>query len=752
MNLCPSCLQNIDGKKFCPYCGFNPESYVPTPHSLPLLTVVGGHYKLGCSMAEDGSCITYSAVDDSSAKRCTVREYFPSDIAERGADGKEVIPSAERSDTYKEIIADAEKTAKQLVDCNLDGGVMRTLDCFCENGTFYTVTEYAEGVKLESYLDDNGGKIDPETAFELIRPALTSLSEIHRLGIIHKAINPEHVFYTFDEELVLFGFASVRSANGTKNPASGYAAPEQYRESGKVGTWTDVYSVSALIYRMITGKRPPKATDRMSMDDLVKPSEFCDISAAAEKALLDGMNLDPAKRISSVDVLINAFYNNEMPPEIVESKPIEAAAEAEKKTEMPSESEEKAEKPAEAPAKEEPSAPVHVKEKAAENISESIPEPAETVYEQPAKRKNAAVIILPCILIAVCAAGLFAYLNGYFGGASQPAETVSEQTEITESSAETEEVSETEITEAETSETTAETASADLEIVPEIVGMTVDDAKAKLDAEEIRYMFIELNDPDAEQGKIYRQEPAAGSEKSPNEPIRLFILPAEQTETAAAEAAQPMSFSWNTAVPVNSQPPVGNMYEIRGRLANDLSVGFSVRMDEMLSSVGGNFSAMEPQYSYISDDFDGDGEAEYYVSVYLDYFGWLSENQQPDKSGGAYKTTAFYYIDNDGKIKYLFSGFSNNDSGKAYSNGNITNFKYILGYGTEKHVIIGADALNDKICCGGKVCGDADLGNSAVDGVKITMSGSGGQAVFTYDGTKYTEDKNGTKSEAKWSE
>ena len=158
MNLCPSCLQNIDGKKFCPYCGFNPESYVPTPHSLPLLTVVGGHYKLGCSMAEDGSCITYSAVDDSTAKRCTVREYFPADIAERAADGKSVVPLAEKADAYKENIADAEKTAKLLVNCKLEGGVMRTLDFFCENGTFYTVTEYAEGVKLESYLDDNGGK------------------------------------------------------------------------------------------------------------------------------------------------------------------------------------------------------------------------------------------------------------------------------------------------------------------------------------------------------------------------------------------------------------------------------------------------------------------------------------------------------------------------------------------------------------------------------------------------------------------
>lgn len=735
MNLCPSCLQNIDGKKFCPYCGFNPESYVPTPHSLPLLTVVGGHYKLGCSMAEDGSCITYSAVDDSTAKRCTVREYFPADIAERAADGNSVVPLAEKADVYKENIADAEKTAKLLVNCKLEGGVMRTLDFFCENGTFYTVTEYAEGVKLESYLDDNGGKIDPETAFELMKPVLASLSEIHKLGIIHKALDPEHVFYTFDEELVVFGFASVRSANGTKNLSSGYAAPEQYRESGRVGTWTDVYSVCALIYRMITGKKPPRATDRMSMDDLVKPTEFCDISAAAEKALLDGMKLDPAKRISSVDVLINAFYNNEMPPETAEDKPTEAEK-----------------KPSEIPVKEEHSEPVHESVKPAEHHAEKAPEPAETVYEPPAKKKSKApLIVLACILIAAAAAVGIAYSNGIFGGSSQPAETVPEQTEVSVTVSETES-SEAETAETEISETSAETTSADIDIVPELTGMNVDEVKTKLDAEGIRYMVIELNDPEAEQGVVYRQEPAAGSEKSPNEPIRLFVLPSETAETSAAETAQPMVFSWNTAVPVNSQPPVGNMLEIRGRLANDLSAGFTVRMDEMLSTVGGSFTSMEPQYSYISDDFDGDGEAEYYVSVYLDYYGWLSEHQQPDKSGGAYKTTAFYYVDNDGKIKYLFSGSNDKDNGKAYSNGNVTNFKYILGYGTEKHVIIGADASNDKICSGGRFCGDADLANSAVDGVKITMSGNGGQAVFTYDGTKYTEDKNGTVSEAKWSE
>ena len=72
----------------------------------------------------------------------------------------------------------------------------------------------------------------------------------------------------------------------------GYAPPEQYQQSYKIGPWMDVYAMAATFYRCVTGKVPQESLSRLEQDRLEKPGRFCpDMNSATEKVILKGLAL-----------------------------------------------------------------------------------------------------------------------------------------------------------------------------------------------------------------------------------------------------------------------------------------------------------------------------------------------------------------------------------------------------------------------------------------------------------------------------
>ena len=89
----------------------------------------------------------------------------------------------------------------------------------------------------------------------------------------------------------------------------GYAPPEQYSRKGKQGPWTDIYSICATLYEMITGVIPQPAMERLKADKLYLPSSYgCDITPLQEKILMKGLALDYKKRYKDIAELKNSFF------------------------------------------------------------------------------------------------------------------------------------------------------------------------------------------------------------------------------------------------------------------------------------------------------------------------------------------------------------------------------------------------------------------------------------------------------------
>ncbi|MFQ9094442.1 MAG: hypothetical protein ACLR5S_09210, partial [Ruminococcus sp.] len=113
--------------------------------------------------------------------------------------------------------------------------------------------------------------------------------------------------------LTSFSIAAVRTANSELECEiyNGYAAPEQYSVSERQGTWTDVYGVCAVIYRVLTGSMPPSAISRMENDNLVAPSVLNpNVPRHVSNVIMQGLSLNSGERIQTVTELVTLCSMN----------------------------------------------------------------------------------------------------------------------------------------------------------------------------------------------------------------------------------------------------------------------------------------------------------------------------------------------------------------------------------------------------------------------------------------------------------
>lgn len=311
--LCFGCMrEKPDFSAECPYCKHDGATD-NNPNALPMKTLLQDRYLVGAILNENGEGITYIGFDTKKEAIVRIREFFPEGIAER-------INTFVRANSQSAFTFDSGKNefytlARTLSKMNGFDGLLNILDIFEQNGTAYYVTEYIEAITLRDFLIRNGGTLNFDQLKTLFTPIVMTLSSLHSIDVVHRGVSSDTVLVGKDGKLRLteFSIAAARTARTDykSHLHKGYAAIEQYGYDGKQGPWTDVYSLGALMYRVLTGRPPLEATSRINDDKITISSDLAkEMPSAMLSALANALNVMPEERSQNLDAIKNALISS----------------------------------------------------------------------------------------------------------------------------------------------------------------------------------------------------------------------------------------------------------------------------------------------------------------------------------------------------------------------------------------------------------------------------------------------------------
>lgn len=192
-------------------------------------------------------------------------------------------------------------------------GIVSVRDFFYGNKTAYIVMEYIDGINLKQYAKKCGGRLQPEFLFPLLKDVLKALNEVHKTGIIHRDISPDNMMMTMDGKVKLIDFGAAKRYGNGKEAAvllkHGYAPIEQYDKNGNQGPWTDIYSICASIYYLLTGTKIPNALERKQQDRLVRlQAAGVPVSERQDEVIEKGLRVHVKDRYPNIAEFYQALY------------------------------------------------------------------------------------------------------------------------------------------------------------------------------------------------------------------------------------------------------------------------------------------------------------------------------------------------------------------------------------------------------------------------------------------------------------
>ena len=257
--------------------------------------------------------------DMNSHKKFAVKEYYPSMFVHRDnrVDEKTVQPISKSTiSDFKEGMERYVKEAEILSRFFHLPGIVSVKDFFYENGTAYIAMEYVEGISLKEYLKRRGDKIAWDEMLGIMQPLLQSMSVIHEAQIIHRDISPDNIMVGNDGKITLIDFGAARLVSGKEDKSKtvvlkhGYAPIEQYDSRGNQGPWTDIYSLCATMYKMLTGKVPCEASSRMAGTELLPPKRLNrKVPKYLSRAIMKGLEINANDRFQTVSELYDELYS-----------------------------------------------------------------------------------------------------------------------------------------------------------------------------------------------------------------------------------------------------------------------------------------------------------------------------------------------------------------------------------------------------------------------------------------------------------
>lgn len=278
-----------------------------------------GKYILEKILGQGGFGITYKAIMKETVSGSlgnmevdvpvAIKEFFMKDTCERKeGTGKITVPSQGSRALVELYRKKFVKEAKNLAQMN-HPHIIKVVDVFEENDTVYYVMQYLSGGSLADYVKLHGA-LDEAIAINYIQQIGSALEYMHQKHICHYDVKPSNILLDDKGNAILidFGISKGYTEEGHQTSSTpvgisaGYAPLEQYQQSLQdFSPATDVYSLAATLFYLLTGKNPPEASIVLNEGIEDKPIS---ISDRAWHAIEQGMNPRKKDRVQNISDFI----------------------------------------------------------------------------------------------------------------------------------------------------------------------------------------------------------------------------------------------------------------------------------------------------------------------------------------------------------------------------------------------------------------------------------------------------------------
>ena len=321
-NLCMGCMNELEEDGSCSYCNYNPDSPFLQSY-LPPKSMLDDRYIVGKVLSYNGEGASYIGFDIVTSSKVVIHEYMPDTLCSRTKQSPKIMVKTDSLNKYKTYMSEFAELNKSLSRMRTLSHLVPAIDMFAENNTMYAISKYVEGITLKKFLQGNGDKLSWDQIKKIFPPIFTTLSLIHNSGIIHGGICPDNIIVTPKGELKLIGFSisatRVENSDLSSELYPGYAAPEQYNSLDWLGTWTDVYAIAAVLYRMLTGVLPPNAVSRKQADNIIDLSQMSiNIPQNVSRIIMQALRVNSETRVQTITELVTKLF--EQPEYVVEHR------------------------------------------------------------------------------------------------------------------------------------------------------------------------------------------------------------------------------------------------------------------------------------------------------------------------------------------------------------------------------------------------------------------------------------------------
>ena len=211
-------------------------------------------------------------------------------------------PAWRRQNNGADIETKLIQQAIQIANCHHPYLVNLDPEVANEGEQLYMIMDYLEGEDLASYIDRKG-TLDEGEALKLIIKIASAVNLLHQNKCTHQHLKPQNILLEkISQQPMLADYGSaikmftMTARKGQTNLMDHFSPPEQYSQLAKIAPYSDVYSLAATLYVLVTAQLPNPAKLRQ-YKDLTPPQQLNpNLSDRLNQGIIKGMALNPAQR------------------------------------------------------------------------------------------------------------------------------------------------------------------------------------------------------------------------------------------------------------------------------------------------------------------------------------------------------------------------------------------------------------------------------------------------------------------------